>query len=262
VAAGKLTEALNLLAKIPPAELKRPVVAKDVEFYAALASARQALAGSGSIAEAGKKMFAFEKENRDSYHYFEACETVGDLLVALGNFPVAESFYNKLAEAPWPAYQNRAGVLVGRALVGQKKFPEAVARFDAVLANPAEDSESQAQKVAAKLGKASALSAQGKVTEAVPLVEEVIEKANPADEDLHARAYNILGNCYRAANQPKQAILAFLHTDLLYPTSGAQHAEALAQLADLFAADNKPERAAQARALLKDKYPESSWAKQ
>ncbi len=243
VRSGRNREALAMLAKIAPADLKRPLVAKDVQFYEALASAQAALAGDGSIADAGKKMFAFEKANSDSYHYFQACETLGNLLAALGNWPVAESYYAKLAGAPWPEYKMRAGVLTGRALVGQKKYAEAIGRFDTVLKTESTGKETHDQKVAAKLGKASALSGQEKIDEAATLVEEVVATADPADDELHARAYNILGNCYQAAGKPKQAILAFLHVDLLYPAVATAHAEALAHLAKLFAEENKPDRA-------------------
>ncbi len=261
VKGGRNREALAMLAKIAPASLTRPLVAKDVEFYTALAAAQQALAGEGSIAEAGKRMFTFEKANHDSFHYFQACETLGDLLAGLGNWTVAESYYAKLADAPWTDYKMRAGVHLGRSLVGQKKYAEALARFDDVLKTESTGKETHDQIIAAKLGKASALSGEGKIDEAATLVEEVIATADPADDDLHARAYNILGNCYQTAGKPKQAILAFLHVDLLYPVNPAVHAEALANLAKLFAAEKKPDRAAQARATLAKKYPNSEWAK-
>ena len=54
--------------------------------------------------------------------------------------------------------------------------------------------------------------------------------------------------------------MAFLHVDLLYARYGDLHAEALANLATLWADVDKPERADQARALLREKYPSSVWA--
>jgi tetratricopeptide (TPR) repeat protein len=260
VRGGRYDDAAAMLAKIDPRALKRPELVKDVEFYQALAAARLALGGTGSIAEAGKRMFAFERANRDSFHYFEACETLGDLLAALGRYSDAETFYNKLALAPWPEYKLRAGVLAGRALVSQKQFDRAAAKFDEVLNAEASGPQADLQKSAARLGKASALSGAGKADEAAALVNEVIAQADPQDEELHARAYNILGNCHRAAGKKKEALLAFLHVDLLYAKFGEQHAEALANLATLWAEVDKSERAAQAKNLLKEKYPNSVWA--
>lgn len=257
VRGGRYDDALAMLSKIDAAGLKRPEIAKDVQFYQALAAARSALAGSGSIAEAGKRMFAFERANPTSFHYFEACQTLGDLLAGLGRFSDAESFYNKLGEAPWPEYKMRAGVLVGRALVNQKQFDPAAAKFDQVLAADAAGPQADAQKSAARLGKASALSGAGKTDEAVALVNDLIAQADPQDEELYARAYNILGSCYRAAGKKKEALLAFLHVDLLYARFGEQHAQALANLATLWAEVDKSDRAAQAKSLLEEKYPNS-----
>lgn len=262
IKSGRFEDAAANLGKIAPNAMKRPLIAKDVQFYDALASARLALAGGGSIAEAGKKLLAFEKNNRDSFHYFETCEALGDLLVALGNFPVAESYYGKLAEAPWPEYKMRAAVLTGRAMVAQKKFELALARFDQVLASTTSGTEADSLKLAAALGKAAALGGAGKTDEAVKQVNEVIAKADPENEEIYARAYNILGNCYQAAGQIKPAIVAYLHVDLLFPKPPEQHAEALANLAKLFAADNQPEHAARMRNTLKGNYPQSVWANQ
>jgi tetratricopeptide (TPR) repeat protein len=260
VHAGRFADALALLAKIDAAKIERPEMLHDIEFFKALAAARLALAGSGSKADAGKKLFAFEKAHRSSFHYYQACETLGDLLVGLNKPADAETFYNKLAEAPWPDYKMRAGVLAGRALVGQKQFERATARFDEVLAIDASGAEAERQKLAAQLGKASALAGAGKADQAIRLTEEIIAKADAENLELHARAYIVLGNCYKAAGKKKEALLAFLHVDLLYSRFGDLHAEALANLASLWADVDKADRAAQARSLLKEKYPTSTWA--
>ncbi|MEX0978215.1 MAG: tetratricopeptide repeat protein [Pirellulales bacterium] len=260
VASGRYDDALTVLAKIEAGELKRAEIARDVEFYQALAAARLALAGGGSVAEAGKKMFAFERANRDNFHYFDACQALGDLLAALGRYADAEGYYAKLAEAPWPDYKMRAGVLLGRSLVNQQKFDQAAAKFDEVLKTDATGKEADSQKAAAALGQAAAFSGAGKTDEALKLVDDVIAKADPENEELHARAYNILGNCHKAAGKKKEALLAFLHVDLLYSRHAEQHAEALANLAILWSEVDKSDRAAQAKNLLKEKYPNSVWA--
>jgi tetratricopeptide (TPR) repeat protein len=260
VRAGRYDDAIAMIDKIDPQALKRPEIAKDAEFYAALAAARAALAGSGSIAEAGKRMFAFERANRDSFHYFEACETLGNLLAAVGKHAEAQSYFTKLAEAPWPDYKMRALVLAGDALLRQQKYPEALARFEEVLKTDAPGELAAAQKRAATLGRAAAMGGAGKTDEAVKLVEDVIAKTDSTDEEVHARANVVLGNCYKAAGKKKEARLAFLHVHLLFPRNPELHAEALANLAALSADLGQPERAAEARNLLKEKYPHSVWA--
>jgi tetratricopeptide (TPR) repeat protein len=261
VRAGRNDNALTLLDKIDTAKIERSEIVKDIEFYKALALARLALSGSGSKADAGKKLLAFEKANGDSFHYFETCEALGNLLAGLDKFDQAENYYHKLAEAPWPDYKIRAGVLIGRALVGQKVYDRAIKQFDDVLAIDASGKEAERQKLAATLGRAAALAGAGKTDEAIKSVEAIIAKADAENLELHARAYTILGNCYQAAGKKKEALLAFLHVDLLYSRFPEQHAEALANLATLWAEVDKADRAAQARSLLKEKYPDSEWAK-
>ncbi len=205
-------------------------------------------------------MLTFEKANQTNFHYFEVCEVIGDLLTAIGNGDKAMPFYEKLAAAPWPDYKLRAGVLVGRSLVAQKAYDKAMAQFDDVLATSITGPQADSQKLAAVLGKASALAGAGKSDEAIKSVEEVIAKADPENQELHARAYNVLGNCYLAAGKKKDALIAFLHVDLLYARFPEQHAEALAHLATLWTDVDKADRAAQAKNLLKEKYPTSAWA--
>ena len=113
----------------------------------------------------------------------------------------------------------------------------------------------------ATLGKAGALVALKKLDEAIKTVDGFLEKADPEDASLMARAYNILGTAQRRAGRTKEALLAFLHVDVLYAAVHDAHAEALANLADLWDQVHKTERANRARKTLIEQYPESPWAK-
>ncbi len=128
--AGKLKEALNLINKVDPAEVKRTEIKQDVEYYKAILMARLAMAGDGSLKDAGRLLFAFEKGNPGNYHYFAACEVLGDLLVADGKYENAEPFYAKLASAPWPDYKIKATVLTGRTLEAQKQYYNANKKYE------------------------------------------------------------------------------------------------------------------------------------
>jgi tetratricopeptide (TPR) repeat protein len=117
------------------------------------------------------------------------------------------------------------------------------------------------QRTLAKLGKAKGLCAAKKHEEAISLVEEILKTADPENVQVMARAYNVLGTAQRQAGRTKEALLAFLHVDLLYPSLPDAHAEALANLADLWEQVHKPERATQARKTLEEEYKDSPWAK-
>ena len=86
------------------------------------------------------------------------------------------------------------------------------------------------------------------------MIHEVIRDADPEDSELHAIAYNALGQCYRQADKPKEALLAFLHVDVLYSSIPAAHVEALENLAALWTSFGQAGRAREARGLLRDQY--------
>jgi tetratricopeptide (TPR) repeat protein len=257
---GRYAEALTVLNKIEKMPDRQETV-QDIEFYKALCSAKLAMAGSMKIVDAGRMMKAFADANTKSYHYFDASEVVGDLLMAVGSYAPAAEYFSRLDAAPWPEYRMRAGVAVGRVLLAQGKIEEALNAFDKVLGTTAEGDSADAQRLAASLGKAGALVAMKKTDEAIKTVNGFLEKADPDNAPLMARAYNILGTAERQAGHTKEALLAFLHVDVLYPNVPEAHAEALANLADLWGQVHKAERANRARKTLEERYPESPWMK-
>ena len=58
--AGRLHDALALINRVKVGDVSRDDVKHDVEFYKAILLARLALAGSGSLKEAGEKLLDFE----------------------------------------------------------------------------------------------------------------------------------------------------------------------------------------------------------
>jgi tetratricopeptide (TPR) repeat protein len=259
---GGYDKALALLTKINPASLRDENVKQEVSYYTAYSNVRRALLGAMDLAEAGGQLNAFVNSNRSSFHQWEAQELLGDLLLAMGNYPAAEKKYELLARAPWPSYQMRSAVLSGRALQAQGKHAEAIERFTAAEKLADESAVGKSQLLAAKLGRAVSLAATGKVDQGVELARAVIADAAPEDRDLQARAYNALGDCYQKAGRKQEALFAYLHVDLLYSSEPEAHAEALHHLAALWEATGKPNEARDARQKLKTRYPTTSWAKQ
>ncbi|MBN2579329.1 MAG: tetratricopeptide repeat protein [Pirellulales bacterium] len=257
-------DGLAALEKVKPEDLSdRPELQEEWEFYRALAEAKLALEGSGAVIDAGKQMLAFVNRHPASYHYLEGCEMVGNLLVANRSFAQAEEYFGKLASAPWPDYRIKAGVAIGWAQLDRGKTDEALKSFESALGvTGGEGPLVQSQRQAAELGKAAVLTAQKKSAEAIDALQTLLQKADPDDGKLMARAYNTLGTAYRQSGQPKEALLAFLTTHLLYPTGSAEtHAEALYNLGELWEKVRKPERAAEARKILAERYKNSPWAK-
>ena len=92
-------------------------------------------------------------------------------------------------------------------------------------------------------------------------INSILAKSDPENVELHARAYNTLGTALRKAGRDREALLAFLHVDVLYFALPEAHAEALANLAQLWDAMHKTERAVRTRAILDEQYRGSPWAK-
>jgi tetratricopeptide (TPR) repeat protein len=254
MAAGRYEDALESIQKVKTDELKRLEVLQEVEFLKALASARLALAGNGNVTEAGSLMAGFAQKYTQNYHYLEACEYVGDLLVAKGLPDRAEGFYERLAKVPWPAYKMKAGVKIGKAQLAQGKAEDALRSFQSVLDDPTQGASADRRRLAATLGKARCLAEADKHDEAIAMIDGVIAQADPEQVELLAETYNSLGLAHRQAGRTKDAILAFLHVDLLYFGAPAEHITALKNLVQLWNEVQKPERADKAGEILKERY--------
>jgi tetratricopeptide (TPR) repeat protein len=259
---GAYTNALNALDKVNLATVHRDFVKQDIEFYKAWCAAKLALGGQGEIGDAGRQLNSFVRTYPQNFHYLEAREAMGDLLMAGGGFRNAEAQYAELAKAPWPSYKMRATIAVGRSLQAQDKHAEAIQQFDAALAIADDGPDAQNQRLAATLGKAVSLAETGGVDEAVGIIEKVIRDTDPQQKELQARAHIALGKCHETAGRKKDALYAYLYVDIIYNTVPEAHAEALAHLAALWRAVGHEERAREARQTLLDRYGNSRWARQ
>lgn len=263
VVQGQIESALTTLKTINTAALARDLVKQDAEYYRAFCEAKLALAGTGNLATADAALYEFVRTNRESYHTYEATELLGNLALAQGKYSDAEKRFAFLGRAPWPAHKLRASVMEARALSAQSKFPEALAKYESIIMGDSGDAgpEINRQKLLATVGKATCLAETGKADAGVQLLEGVIRDNDSKDTYLFARTYNALGNCYLKNNRSKDALLAYLHVDLMFNGDSESHAEALYHLSKLWGEMNKADRALAARTLLKEQYGSSIWNK-
>lgn len=259
---GAYANALAILKKIDLQQVNRDFIKQDIEFYKGWCAAKLALAGTGEIADAGRQLNTFVRNYPNNFHVLAAREAMGDLLMAGGGSQNAEKQYAFLAEAPWPDYKVRAAVAIGRSLQAQNKHAEAVSQFDAALATTGSGAEIENERLAATLAKAVSQAELGDIDQAAASIEKIIHDADPQQKELHARAYNALGACYEKAGRSKEALLAYLHVDVLYNTVPEAHAESLFRLSSLWKTVGQDERARESRQLLVDRYGGSRWAKQ
>lgn len=258
--AGQFGDAVAELKKIDMTQISNDVIKQDAGYYAAYCLAKIALHEGGDKAAAKQQMLNFIGQNANTFHFFEGAQLLGDLSMDLGEYADAARFYGGLSKAPWPDFKMKAAVLQARSQSADGKYAEALAGFEQVLASGLATPEVNEQKMHATVGKAVCLAAMGKHEEGIQIVEDLIAKNDPSDAALFGRAYNALGVCRMKTGKPQDAILAFLHTDLLFFTDPETHAEALYHLSKLWADVGKSDRAVQARGILTERYAGSRWA--
>jgi tetratricopeptide (TPR) repeat protein len=257
---GDFKRVLELLEK-ESVEDKRREVGEEISYCLAYSSAQLAISGTGDPIDAARQMFKFIRDCPNSFHYYKACELMGDLAVTLGKFADAQKYYAKLSDAPWPDYKIRAQVALGRSLLAQDKAADAEKAFDDALNNDAPGDLSEGQRTAARVGKARCMVFAGKTEMAIHNLNEVLDRNEGKQGEINAMAYNARGTALRKAGKPQDAIRDFLRVHLELNAPPDLDAEAVANLVKLFHDDHKALHEREMRAILNNKYRNSRWAK-
>ena len=253
---GQLRPALQGYRKVE-AEVTDKNVKTDVAFLIARTLAKMGEADSAQLAEAAKALETFIGQNGNHFRYFPALAQLGDVYLNQKNYEQAQATFDKLGQAPWADYQMLAKVATGRLALAQEKYDAALAQFEAVAAMSANTPGETARRQQALLGKAAALRGQNQPAEATKVLDEVIDQAAAENTETLAEAYNLKGDSLQAEGKVKEALLAYLHVDVLFPGETSEHAKALYNIAQLWEKENRLDRAGDARAKLRDLYPNS-----
>jgi tetratricopeptide (TPR) repeat protein len=242
-------------------KLKNDKVKTDLQFFIARAKAKQALGDPTKIAAAIGGLEDFRKKNPDSYHHYGLLALQGDLQIAAKNYAAASATFSQLGNAPWDDVKLRARCAEARLLIAQNKPDQALPIYESVLKQATADPLMKPLKNQASLGKAACLQQTSKNDEALGVLKTVITGATAAEAELLAEAYTLQGDSYRALGRSKDALLAYLHVDILFAREAKYHPKSLYYLSQLWAEVGKPVRAGTAKARLKAEYPNSEWAK-
>jgi len=232
---------------------------KDLQFMIARATAKSAQSNPAALDSGIKMLDEFIKANGDHYQYYPAMKLLGEAYLAKKDYPAANTAFGTVERSPWKDYQMDAKNLKARVLLAQGDTKGALAAFTAITKMDAKTEPEQASKRAAQLGSALCLEKEGKQKEAIAILDEVIKTTSSQQSPLLAEAYLRMGDCYRELGESKEALIAYLHIDVLFPTEPAVHAEALYHLSTLWGKVQKPERGVEARAVLQQQYPDSEW---
>jgi tetratricopeptide (TPR) repeat protein len=253
-AAGLLTEAAELFRKAAAESAGKPYPERAARFREAEVLTDLALIEPERMKEARDKLTLFIQANGTSRQIAAALQCMAKLQLHGGDFAGANATMAALERLPGAA--ERAAVLRAKILARQGKHDAAIAELDRLIATSPKGSVRQR---AALLAKAESLAGMKRFKEGEELVREVIKASPPEDAAAQAPAYNTLGDCLRAANRPKDALIAYLHTDLLYSKDKEEHPRALRHIEELFRQLKQDARADEFAQRLKQEYPRSPW---
>jgi len=251
---GNLTEAIDRYKRVAAEASSVPLAAQAAQFGAARSLATLASASPNKTDDALKALEAFIKAHPKTRHQGPALELIARLSLSKGDTARADSALNELASIPWAA--DRAAVLKTRVLAKKGQNEQAVKQLDAIIASAPKGSR---KAVEAQLTRAECLVALKKFPDAESSVKGVIKEIPIEAADLQAQANNTLGDCLRAAGQPKNALKAYLRTDILFDKDKEEHARALSQIAQLWRELKRDDRADEVVERLKQQYPQSPW---
>ncbi len=257
---GQYADCLTELQKVDLSGLSQPIQAEH-SYLAAKAETRKAMVdGSTTTRDAARLVADALKNFPTSYHYYEWLEDFGTLAFHAGEVAVAEKQFQDLSRSSVPSYALRGNLHLGRVQLELGKVAEAQAALQQVVSSPATDNFAQDAKLIARCLVARTQASSDGAAAALQQLQEIIAAESPERKLIFAHCYNAMGACHLALNDPKNAVLDFLHTDLLFASEGELHAEALYYLADLWSQLGETDRAARAKQTLSQQYRNSYWA--
>lgn len=258
---GQYEDALAKLAEISAADVRsaRAEVAAEIESLRALATGRLALAGSEKLATGGRAVLAFVQKSPTHWRHYEAVELLGEILAKTGKPAEAEERFAALEKAASPIVRARGKIARGtlaladaaRLADAEKLFADALAELDAADGNAP---ETNAARVFAQIGAARVLAGQKRFDDAEKTLDAAIA-ATPRDAlATQAAIYVAQGAIRVAAGRPRDAIVSYVRVELLYPSVRERRVEALKALVPLWTQTGRPDRAADVRRTLKERF--------
>lgn len=251
---GQLAEAADLYKKAAAEATGKPFVAQAARFRRASILTDAAFASPARAKEAVDELDGFVQAYPASRHLGAALENLIRLHLQKGDAAKASAALAQIKEKV-PGSADRVAILEAKILSKTGKPDQAVKKLDEIIAS----AKGTPKARDAQLAKAESLAGLNKFDDAIAAVQEVIKESPPEAYEVQAVAHNTLGDCYRAARRPKDALLAYLKTDILYDKDKEQHPKALAMIEQIFRELKVDVRADEVHERLKQLYPQSPY---
>ena len=234
----------------------------EYDYAVARILAKQALLNPEKRDLAIQKLEAVQKAYSEHIRYFESLLQLIQLQVAANDMSAVQSTAELLKKSPWKNDQLIAQISEARVLLSQGQTDRAIAGLEAAGGGAAAEPVEIRRRKEALLGQARGLIAQARFDAAVAILEPLTDEQGAIEsESVLAEAYVLEGQALRGLGKNKEAALAYLHVDVLFPRESAFHAEALFQLVSLWKLIQHPDRSTEAANKLAQLYPNSEWRK-
>ena len=257
---GQYEQARDELKKIDAAAIKNDNAKRDLAFYLAYCDGKLAMQGKGDKAAAVKSLVTYDKDNPTSYHYWDVSQLLGQLAGSMSRYDAAQNFYKRMGESSFAEVKNQGKYQEALTLLMQNKIAEAKPLFTQLQGISASNPKDVRIKQLSEVALAQCTLGEGDAQGALTKVNQWIANGDSTDIELFGKLYNLQGACYQKLNKSNEAILAYLHTDLLFSGDAENHAEALYFLGVLWPSLNETQRAVDARSRLTSLYSGSMWA--
>jgi tetratricopeptide (TPR) repeat protein len=231
----------------------------DLEFQIARATAAKALKDEDQYDAAIALLEKFRTAHSTSYRYYEALRLLAQLYMNKGEVDKGNSALQAMSDAPWTDFKMETDILKAKVALAHDDVAGALKSLESVISVAPSTPAERSRRYEALVTKAACLQKQSKFQPATEVLAGILDEASDDDTKTLAETCIRLGDCYQAGGRTKEAILAYLRVDLLFPKEKKQHAEALYYLSRLFAQDGKADKAADAAARLQEHYPRSPW---
>ncbi len=237
-------------------------VAAEMDYLKARILAGRAEQSQESVSAAVEALQRFRTLHPNHYRSDEATILLAGLLKD-SDPDQAATLLETVRQSPSVRFALQAGLLLGQIDLARERYEQAETAFGGVIHDiengESGEKDSNAARIlyTARIGQAACLRHQNRPEDALKQLQQVVADVPEELVDIAARAWLDIGACHQDAGRDKDALLAFLHVDLLYASAKAEHAKALNQLIELWEKTGHPDRARDARTRLEQLHPDS-----
>ena len=256
---GQNEDARDTLQRVKEGNLSRSLLVAERSYLLAVANARIALSGGDvKLQDAMKGLEKFLDKFPKYFRVRDIQLIYGSMCMQMNRPNDAMKCFQELSKCKSDSIVRAQGLLgVSTVAISKNNADEAMKALSQVkqLLDAGELKARQKEmELSYKIGEARCFTIQKDFDKAMKGAQAVINDTSPEDVVNNANAYNTLGLALVAQGKSKDAILAFLHTHLLYNKDPSLHIEALNNIVQQWRKLGNDQRAREWEKIRVDRY--------